>query len=106
MVHCRPLTDACSACWIDGKATLTIVTSRPAMNTARQHVASTTERRRASRSGRHRGLTVAINNYYITTTKVGQADPEVQACMRASQSHAQRPGNRRSSRRLVLANQV
>ena len=26
--------------------------------------------------------------------------------MRASQSHAQRPGNRRSSRRLVLANQV
>jgi hypothetical protein len=35
IVHCRPLTDACSACWIDGRATLTIVVSRPAMNTAR-----------------------------------------------------------------------
>src|ERR1019366_479644 len=61
IVHCRPLTDACSAPWIDGKATLTIVTSRPAMNTLRQHVANTTERRRAPRSARDGELIVAIN---------------------------------------------
>jgi hypothetical protein len=48
-VHCRPLTDACSARWIDGKATLTVVTSMPAMNTPRPHVASTTEAPRVTR---------------------------------------------------------
>jgi len=43
-----------------GKATLTIVVSRPAMNTLRQQIASTTERRRASPSARGGELTVVI----------------------------------------------
>src|ERR1019366_6461798 len=60
IVHCRPLTEACSERWIDGKATLTIVVSRPAMNTLRQQTASTTERRRAP-SARDSELTVVIN---------------------------------------------
>src|ERR1019366_4156670 len=72
IVHCRPLTDACSAPWIDGKATLTIVTSRPAMNTLRQHVANTTERRRAPRSARDGGLIVAINTVVPQTPTGGQ----------------------------------
>ena len=41
IVHCSPLTGAFSACWIEGSATLAIVTSIPATNTLRQQVTST-----------------------------------------------------------------
>ena len=47
-VHCRPPIEAWKLCWMDGSATLTMVTSTPAMNRLRQHVARMMPGRRAA----------------------------------------------------------
>src|ERR1019366_4849018 len=91
IVHCRPLTDACRAPWIDGKATLTIEVSRRAMYTLRQHVTSTTERRRAARSGRE--LTVAIN---IVVSQQPKFDESVAGRGKVSKPHPLLEGCRTS----------
>ena len=52
MVHCRPETDECRFLAIDGRATFTIVLSRPTMNRLRQQMARMSRRRRRVRSGR------------------------------------------------------
>ena len=45
-VHCRPETDACRSCWMDGSATLTIVLSRPTMSRLMQQIARISALRR------------------------------------------------------------
>ena len=45
IVHCRPATLVCSDEPISGRPTFTIVLSRPTMNSAEQHTASTMARR-------------------------------------------------------------
>src|ERR1700761_778703 len=52
MVHCRPETDECRSLAIDGRATFTIVLSRPTMNRLMQQMARMSRRRRRVRSGR------------------------------------------------------
>ncbi|GAB3963632.1 hypothetical protein GCM10029978_022160 [Actinoallomurus acanthiterrae] len=46
MIHCRPETDAWISRWMEGRATFTIVLSRPTMNRLMQQIARISRRRR------------------------------------------------------------
>ncbi|GAA4634950.1 hypothetical protein GCM10023196_078530 [Actinoallomurus vinaceus] len=48
MIHCRPETEAWRSRWIEGRATFTIVLSRPTMNRLMQQIARISRRRRWS----------------------------------------------------------
>src|ERR1700761_1996869 len=79
MVHCRPETDECRSLAIDGRATFTIVLSRPTMNRLRQQMASTSRRRRRVRSGRvvHLDANICVTQNIVKLQPITKAEVHV-----------------------------